>query len=277
MPRWGRRTVRFQKKRLVIMSLLLLMLIIFQSFLYIEKQLEPILMSIAQARVKQIATNAVNDAITKKIAQNTNFKDLIQFEMDNNGKIRAAIFNYSEFARIVGEATAKVENTLNELEKMVEPIKLGAVFNSELLADFGPELPITIIPIGSVQVNPKTIYHNAGINVVVMTVLMEIRAEVQVVIPFVTEPSVITSAIPIAQTQIFGDVPQFYYGGNYYNQTPELQTAPPIQIIPGTPVVPNDGQINPTQDSIPSTYDYIEPIFPGIEIFMDGYINNNLR
>jgi len=280
MPRWGKRRLRIsklrfkrlslKKRRLIFFSLLISFFLFFQTFLYIEKNLEPILVSIAQARVKQIATNAVNDAISKKIAQNTNFKDLIEFDYDNNGIIRAATFNYSEYARIVGEATARVELTLNELEKLKERIKLGAAFESELLADIGPEIPISIVPIGSVEVMPRLYFQDAGINGVIMIVLMDIKAEVQVVIPFVTEPTVIKTSIPIAQSTIFGEVPQFYYDGKgtYYGTNPSSSpNVPPIQIVPnmsGTPYDNSQGVF----DSLPSISEGLYPYpLPGVDEF----------
>lgn len=277
MARWGNRKIKIKKRRLIFISFLLFLFMSYQSFLYIERQLEPILMSIAQARVKQIATHAVNDAISKKIAQNTNFKDLVQFETDSDGKIRAAVFNYSEFARIVGEATARVEDTLKDLEKLEEHIKLGAVFHSELLSDYGPSIPISMVPVGSVQVTPRTTYQNAGINVVVMTVMMDIRAEVQVVIPFVTEAAVIQSSIPIAQSQIFGEVPQFYYDGRgtYYGSDPYgVPSVPPIQIVPAAPTVPGSSGIEVYPEAIPSSssnsnalpgFEQFYPVIPGDE------------
>lgn len=263
MPRWGKRSFRIkgkspkkQKRRFMFIIFVIFLLLSLQTFLYIEKNLEPILMSIAKARVKQIATEAVNDTISKKIAQNNNYKDLLQFEKDGEGKIRAVVFNYSEYARIVAEATERVENTLKELSKLEERIKLGAAFNSEILADFGPEIPITIIPIGSVEVNPNPKYQNAGINGIIMTVMMDVTAEVQVVIPFVSEPTIITTSIPIVQTQIFGEVPQFYYDGKgtYYGNYPSsnnASNAPPIQIVPNVPFAPGS-QITPP-DALPSS------------------------
>lgn len=269
MARWGKRKAKINLKRRVFISILIFLLLFLQFFIYIDRKLEPILMSIAQARVKQIATNAVNDAISKKIAQNTNFKDLIEFETDNEGNIKAAMFNYAEYARIVGESTARVEETLNDLEKMEESIKLGAAFDSEILADYGPSIPIVMRPIGSVQVNPLTTYQSAGINVTIMTVVINIRAEVQVVIPFVTEPTIIETSVPIAQTQIFGEVPQFYYyGGTYYNQDPyNTPNAPPIQIVPGTPTVPGNSEIEVTPDAIPSNSANNNNGLPGLEQF----------
>lgn len=272
MPRWGTRKIKIkkskaQKKKIFLISLIIFMLMSLQTFIFIEKNLKPILMSIAKARVKQIATNALNDAISKKIAQNNNFRDLIIFETDKDGNIKAAIFNYSEYARIVGEATAKVEFTLNELAKIEEEIPLGAVFNSEMLADLGPRIPVSLVPIGSVQVTPNTMYHNAGINAVIMTVTIDILAEVQVVIPFVTEPTVIKTSVPIAQTQIFGEVPQFYYDGKgtYYGQYPNSENFS-IPIVPGIQITPNNNQSQTTPESVPSSSFNINTI-PGLEEF----------
>ncbi len=272
MARWGNKKVNLQKRRVVFFSFLIMILLFLQGFIVFENRLQPILMNIAKARVKQIATNAVNDAISKKIAQNSNFRDLIQFETDQQGKIRAAVFNSAEFARIVGETTERVENTMNDLNKIIEPIKFGAALNSELLSEMGPTIPITIVPIGHVQVSPVPELQNVGINVVVMTVLLEIHAEVQVVIPFIQEPEVIVSRIPIAQTQIFGEVPQFYYNGNPLNSTGSGPQAVPI--IPWSPVAPSNGTtINPAapSSSLPtvptnSSSSVVEPI-PGFESF----------
>lgn len=267
MNRWGRRSTKIKKRKLFFISFLIILLILFETFLYIERQLEPILMSIAKARVKQIGTNAVNDAISQEIAQDTEFEDLIQFKTDKDGNITAAIFNYSEFARIVGESTERIESTLNDLETFEEKIKLGALFNSDILSDLGPAIPITIVPIGSARVSPSTTYQNAGINVTIMTVVINIKAELQVVIPFVSDTTVIESSVPIAQTQIFGKVPQFYYDGSYYSQSPsDTQNAPPIQIVPAVPVVPGEGQAQ--DNAIPSASNYINNnAVPGFEQF----------
>ena len=283
MSRWGRKKVNLRKRRIIFFSFLIMMLLFLQGFIVFENRLQPILMSVAKARVKQIATNAVNDAISKKIAQNSNFRDLIEFETDQQGKIRAAVFNSAEFARIVGETTERVENTMNDLNKIIEPIKFGAALNSELLADVGPTIPITIVPVGHVQVSPVPELQNVGINVVVMTVLLEIHAEVQVVIPFIQEPEVIVSRIPIAQTQIFGEVPQFYYNGSQIS--PYGSGMQPVPIMPGTPVIPSNDSTNypstPSSSiapSIPTNSSSVAEPIPGFETFYpiihDGGISN---
>lgn len=266
MARWGKKKATINKKNRILSYILIFFSIIFILFVYVESQIEPILINIAKARVKQIATNAVNDAISTKIANNTKFEDLIQFDFDNNGNVRAAILNYNEFAKIVGDATLQIQETLNDLKSLEESVKFGAVLNSDILANLGPSIPIKILPVGSVQVSPRAEYQNAGINVVIMTVLIDVRTEIQVVIPFVSELSILQYSIPIVQSQIFGDVPQFYYDakGTYYGNTGDSSTLP-IQIFPES-IIPNSEEIEIESDPVTSNLNEAMPVL-GFEEF----------
>lgn len=269
MSRWGKNKLHIRKGRLILISLIIFIVFVYLVFLYIESQIEPILIDMSVARTKQIATNSINDAISNEIAQNTNFEDLIQFESDNDGKVSAVTFNYSEFAEIVGKATSCIEETINDLEKYKETIKLGAILNSSILSNVGPNIPITIIPMGSVQVNPRAEYQNAGINVVIMTVMIDIRTELQVIIPFASEPTIIETSIPIVQAQIFGEVPQFYFEGQGFssNSDTNFSYIPPLQIInSGSLTEETENESVKKDNSIPTAMEKVDKI-PGFEEF----------
>jgi sporulation protein YunB len=215
--RIGRKRLSFSrpsKKRLFLIAFLIFILLSIQSFIYVEKNLAPALMEIAKVRVKQIATQAINDAISKKIAQNANFKELIDVVMDEQGKVTMMMFNTMEYARIVGETTVRVQNTLHELQQEAQPIPLGVALESNILAMLGPDIPIELVPMGAAYVNLFTKVDEAGINMVLVTVYVRISAEVQIVIPFATENEVIATQIPISFAMVKGDVPDFFYNGN---------------------------------------------------------------
>jgi sporulation protein YunB len=237
-----RRRVSFNggrfKKRFFLISLLIFSLMSLQSFIYIEKNLAPALMEIAKIRVKQIATQAINDAISKKIAQNANFKELIEVMTDSDGNITMMMFNTMEYARIVGETTWRVQDTLHDLEQEAQPIPLGVALNSNILAQIGPDIPIELVPMGAAHVNlfPKT--EEAGINTVIITVYIQIAAEVRIVIPFATDTEIVTTQIPISYATVMGKVPQFFYDGNGNSignpngSTPNLNIGPSISPNP---------------------------------------------
>ncbi|WP_051330811.1 sporulation protein YunB [Aneurinibacillus terranovensis] len=234
MKRFGKKKSKapIPGKYMFILSIVVFLGLTLQTFYYIERNLEPAIREIARFRVEQLATRAINDAINKKIVQGTNFKELVEFQKDQNGKIQAALFNYNEYSRIVGETTGRVTNTLEELEQMPQTIPLGQALGSNLLAQTGPNIPITLVPYGSVQVDLNTKMQEAGINMVLITVVVVIQAKVKIVIPFSTDPAVVKSEIPISNALIVGNVPQFYYDGNGKAVGSEVPGASVPNIVP---------------------------------------------
>lgn len=222
-------------KYLFLITLIIFLLLIIQTFLYVERSIGPNLKEVARFKVEQLATKAINDAISKKMMQGTDFRQLVELQRDKNGQVQTALFNNNEYARIVAEAMARVTNALDDMESVPYQIPLGQVFQSNLLASLGPNIPVTLVPMGTAQVDVETRMQNAGINNVLVTAVMVIQAKVKILIPFSTEPAVIKSEIPLSTVLIVGNVPQFYYDGNgnpVASAQPGMQApsiVPPIQ------------------------------------------------
>jgi len=193
--------------------LVLLLFFIVQSLYFIEGSLRPMLMVIARTMAQQYATQAINDAITKKIADETNYADLIKVISDSNGKVISAHFNFSEGARIQSQATYRVQKVLADFGKNGAQIKLpiGQVLNSAILAHYGPVIPVTITPYGTVYSQILADSKELGINQTVHILYLLIRTSVSVIVPFVSEPAVVETRIPIAYVMFVGNVPQTFY------------------------------------------------------------------
>ncbi|RKD21728.1 sporulation protein YunB [Ammoniphilus oxalaticus] len=218
-------------KTAILISLAIFLVISIQTFLFIEKRIEPAMLNIANTKVEQLAAGAINEAIRMKIADGTDFKDLVYFKQDGDGKIKAVLFNYNEQTRIVGEATARVSNTLKELEAVPLVIPLGQALNSNILATIGPDVPITMVPMGSVKVNLIPEVREVGINGVHVNVHMDVEAKVNVVIPFATKPTIVKTQIPLTQGLFMGEVPDYYFKGDTGgdgHSNPSL--LPPLQM-----------------------------------------------
>lgn len=188
-------------------------------------------MNVAAIRVKQKATEAINTAITEKIAQGTNFDRLIDWKEDNSGKITGFMLNYAEHMKIAGDTVNIVQNTLQNLETIPEHIPLGLAFNSAIVASFGPDIPIRFVPAGAVKVDLSTRQKNAGINMLLVEVYIRIIAEVTIIIPFDTKPEIVDTEIPISYLLVVGDVPMYYFDGKG-NPVGESQPLPPNIALP---------------------------------------------
>ncbi|MFC4811076.1 sporulation protein YunB [Paenibacillus sp. GCM10023250] len=251
MRRWGRRGWRSRgvrrrsggaaggkkpnrRRRLVLLLTLLFLIFFFQTFIFVERNLQKPLMAVAKVRVKQEATQAINKSITEQVAERTNADRLIDWKTNAAGKISGFMLNYSEHMRITSETIDTVQQTLDRMGDIPEKIPLGQALGSAIIASFGPRIPVKFEPIGAVKVDLSTRQKDAGINMILVEVYMHIAAEVSIIIPFDTKPELVETEIPISYLLVVGDVPTYYYDGK---GNPVGDTAPnaPSIAIPANP------------------------------------------
>jgi sporulation protein YunB len=89
---------------------------------------------------------------------------------------------------------------------------LGQVFGIKTLASYGPVLPIKIIPVGVVESSIKDQFDSVGINQIRHKILIRIKTTVKMVVPLVKEEIVVNTDVPLTETIIMGEVPDFYLG-----------------------------------------------------------------
>ncbi|MGG1532542.1 sporulation protein YunB [Brevibacillus agri] len=205
---WKRRGRRiFATFLFIVVSLVIL-------FIVVERRIEPTLLLIAQAKADQVAKLAITDAVTKRLTQQgVDFNEIVMMEKDEEGSIKAVNFNFREYSRIVGETTARIQNRLKELEQenVQTTIPLGLATKNVFLEHFGPEIPVSFVPIGAVKTRLETEMKQAGINMVLVTVYIYVEVDLRVVIPFATKQQTVTTQIPISEALIVGKVPSYLY------------------------------------------------------------------
>ncbi|MFB9324852.1 sporulation protein YunB [Paenibacillus aurantiacus] len=246
MARWGRRgwrsrrmkrgklgLPRLGRKQFWLIMLALAAVLIFQFFVFVERNLKGPLMNVATIRVKQVATQAINKAITEQVASGTETEKLIDWKMNASGKTSGFMINYAEHMRIRSETTQTVQETLGELGEIPEHVPVGQALGSAIIASFGPRVPVKFEPLGSVKVDLFTRQKEAGINNILVEVYMRIIAEVSIIIPFDTKPEMVETEIPISYLLVVGDVPMYYYDNKGNPIGDSAQGAPSITLPSG--------------------------------------------
>ena len=206
--RWRRRGKRIAARFLLLLGVLGLL------FVIVERQIEPTLMIIAQEKAEQAAKLAIMDAITKRLSQQgVDFNQIVKMEKDRQGTIKAINFNLNEYSRIVGETTSRIQNRLKEFERedVQTSIPLGLATGNVFLEHFGPRIPVSFVPIGSVKTRLETGMKEAGINMVLVTIYIYVEVHLRVIIPFATEEQRVTTHLPISEALIVGKVPDYLY------------------------------------------------------------------
>jgi len=227
------------------------------------------IMHLASIRVKQLATESINEAITSQVANTDQVDRLIDWKMDGNGKVSGFMLNYSSHMKITSDTIATVRNTLEEVSHLSETIPLGQALGSPILASFGPRIPIKLEPQGDVKVDLSTRKQDAGINMILVEVYLRVKAELAVVVPFDMEPQSVETEIPVSYLLVVGDVPMYYYDskgnpvGNQAgapnialpapNKTGEVPSSGDSNSPGDGTVIPKDGEQETGQDTIQSS------------------------
>lgn len=248
----GKIQKRRRRGRYWLILSLVLILAVLQGLRYVEQHLRPPIIHLAQIRVKQIATESINKAITSQVADGGDAEALIDWKSDKEGKISGFMLNYKEHMRITSQAAQVIQSTLQELHNRTEYIPLGQALGSPLIASFGPDVPIKIEPQGAVKVELNTRQKNAGINMILVEVYIHIVTEVAVVIPFDMEPQVVDTEIPVSYLMVVGDVPMYYYDNQGQPVGENGSNAPGIA-IPAPSVsgeTSGNGKDNPVKEEV---------------------------
>ncbi len=164
----------------------------------------------SEAKVQYMATIAMNNAVKEILGSDIKYTDLINILTDNNGKITMIQANTVKMNALAAEASSC---TLNEITKMGDQgieVPLGSIFNSRILAGMGPNIKIRIIPVGSVSNEFATEFENAGINQTRHKIFLNMRAQVRVVVPLGSDVVTVSAKIPISESIIVGEVPDYY-------------------------------------------------------------------
>jgi len=189
---------------IVIISILILL------FSFIEKRLRIGMDQISQYRVKSIVTNVIGNAVRENFPEDMNYADIASINRDQYGSITSIETDVAKLNSIFADVSLSVQNRLSDLGDEKISIPLGAVLGETVFAARGPKINIKIIPIGSVETDFRSEFSSAGINQTRHSIYILLKTEVGVAIPFIEKKTVVTTSLPVTETVIVGDVPDYY-------------------------------------------------------------------
>jgi len=198
-------------KRIIITFILIFIVSVFiGSFIYIDNNLRPTITVLAETKAMELANRSINKAVGDIVKDKINYSDLIYTKLDSQGKISMIQSNTVLMNQVASDVALEIQNELKQVKTTTSYIPIGTALKSPILAKYGPQLKVSIQPIGTVSVDFKTSFESAGINQTRHTIYLEVKTQVKVVIPLTTSTKEVKAQIPICETIIVGDVPESY-------------------------------------------------------------------
>lgn len=198
------------RKITFIFSTILILSILIGSFIYVDTSLRPTITVLAETKALELANRSINKAVGEIVKDKINYSDLIDTQLDSQGKITMIQSNTIMMNKIASDVALQIQDELKQVKTTTSYIPIGTALKSPILAKYGPKLKVSIEPIGTVSVDFKTDFESSGINQTRHRIYLEAKTQVKVVIPLTTSTKEIKSQIPICETIIVGDVPNSY-------------------------------------------------------------------
>jgi sporulation protein YunB len=188
------------------------LLLIAVGIYVVDFRIRPTLNELAKTRAKQMATRAINEAISCRIVPDIHYQDLIKLQLNQEGEIALVQPNTGEINRISSVATLAVQKRLQNLPGQILVVPFGQILGLRMMAGYGPSFPIKVIPVGFVESSIHDRFDTAGINQVRHRIFLTILATVKLIVPLVNQEVQVKTDVPLVETIIVGAVPNVYAG-----------------------------------------------------------------
>ncbi len=211
-------------KLLIIMILVLLLAIILLSFF--SNKIMPIYMNYAEGEIKSLVTTVITKSINDDLIDNISSDDLFIIKDENNSNMTIVDFDPVVINKLMSNISDTVYDNLKLLSEKDKDTLLkynvnenifyipsGVIFNSPVLNNLGPKIPINMEIISLVNPNIETKVTEYGINNSLVEVFVNVVASVRMILPLRANEITVTVVVPIAVKIIQGMVPDYYLGG----------------------------------------------------------------
>lgn len=179
-------------------------------FLFVDNNIKNMVTTMSEERARYIAIKAMNNSIKITLGNNLKYTDLINVLTDKDGKIAMIQANTIRMNTLASEASSAAQEEIRSMGQEILNIPLGSILGIRILAGWGPNLKVKIVPVGSVSTDFATEFENAGINQTRHKIFLTMQSQVKIVAPLGGETIKVSTRMPITETIIVGEVPYSY-------------------------------------------------------------------
>lgn len=217
-------------------TLLIMIIVLIISYIMLKVftiKSEKILLNYAENKSKELSQLLVNNAF-EEIIIDANVEDIINLEKNQNNEIISLDFNNVKINEIELKISKNIQKNLKKLEEnkknsltekyyddkidIIYEVPMSIIYDVPILVGIGPKVPFKLDVLGNVKTNVITNIKEYGINNSLVEVILNMKINIQIILPFSSKNIIIESNVPLKTKVIQGKIPT-YYGGIISNKT----------------------------------------------------------
>ena len=208
--------VKKRKKVVKIASFVLILLLVLSILIVLNtywKSTLPTLLDITQAKISAQTVLVINQAVTTSFQDTDVFADLISIQRDNDGNIILLTANSLQANKLARQTAIVSQQRLDQLAKEQIEVPFGTISGIPLFSEMGPEITITVTPIGAVNCTFTSTFESVGINQTLHRMFIQVECKMDLIIPQMHHTMECVVPILVSESIIIGKVPQTYLNG----------------------------------------------------------------
>lgn len=209
----------------LLITFILLIMFTFIILVFLSNKVIPFYMNYSEAEMKRVVTTVINKSVTEEVTNQLEVDSLFVLKKENDNTI-IVDFDPVIVNRVMSKISDVVYNNLKLISKKDKLtlekynidesyfyIPSGIIFNTTMLNNIGPRIPINLEIISSVNPNLKTEVTEYGINNSLIEVYINVIVDVKMILPMYSNTMQIVVVVPLAVKLIQGEVPKYYQRG----------------------------------------------------------------
>ena len=187
------------------------MAFIFAIIYYFSAIVNPLVIEISEIRIQALTNKIIGGAVYKVIKDNASYDSLINITRNGDGDVVLMHANSLQINMLAREISREAQTNIDTMGDHGVEIPLGVFSGIPILAGFGPDINIKLVPIGAISSNFSSEFKSVGINQTLHRIFLHIQANVNIILPTITHHTVSTSTeILVCESIIVGKIPEVY-------------------------------------------------------------------
>lgn len=185
------------------------MMMFLTGFVYtLDKIVTPTIITAADSEMKAKALETINAAIIDNCLENFKYEDIMGIEKDGDGNITMIKADTLKLNKIACDVALESQEKLKQLGMVGVKLPAGYIFKNNLLAYFGPNITVKMQPIGYIETKYVSSFESAGINQTRHKIYIQVKSNIRVILPLVSNDVQVKNEIPISETIVVGKIPE---------------------------------------------------------------------
>lgn len=187
------------------------LILIFVFVLFFFSRLEPVFGSRSEAYATNMATQIMNESVQEVFtSEQISYSDLVVLKENSSGDISAVEADTVKMNQLKAEITTAVQAKIDGSATGEVKLPLGAMLGSELFSGLGPWINVKVAPVSIAVLDFTDSFESVGINQVKHRVCLNANVTVSMICASMHRSQTVTTTIPVAETVIVGNVPNYY-------------------------------------------------------------------